>query len=543
MIKTDGKEIYISCGESCYCIPTEGGVRAAYFGRRIEPEDKLSELFLSSAPEFYVTDGEGNAKGDFEFVSAAAEEKRECSFPSLVGGKTVELTLVDKKLGIKAELFYTPYTRGAVARRCVVTNVGNKKISLRIPSAALRLSGEYQVEYCAKDGINYIGLNGDDAYGLLTLFGGKCDIKYACADGVTTVSATVDKTFALAAGESVETPETVLVRSEYGADGVMRAFHDILREFAVPSHFGGGRRRVVFAADKPAADGVDTAAEFGADAFVVPVSSPEKASAASEACKKRGVLFGARIDVTKRDLSDPAEVAEIYSEIHNITETLGASYIAFTVKPKYDYDGVLGLYALFKKIEKGHPEIIIEGVGDVALLRYTPIFGIEDTDTAFVKRGALCRVVPPSAIACYVTGESALKTEFDLCSLGALGYTPTADKSKGSRLAVRAQVFSYQDDSPLVLNGDFYFPKASGGDFALCVVSKDKSKAYAVYRRGGGDRFKFCGLDNHNLYHVRELDTVFSGAALSGVGVPVPSGLKSGDTMSFHLRQVADYEQ
>ena len=543
MIKTDGKEIYISCGESCYCIPTET-VRAAYFGKRIEPEDKLSELFGSVEPEFYITDGEGNDISDFTFVSATSTEKGECSFPTLRGDKTVKLSLSDKTLSVSAELYYTAYTRGGIARRCVITNNGDKKLSVRVPSAALVLCGEYGFTECIKSSVNYIELEGEsDAYGILTLYGGKCDISYSSEKGVTKVAVGVDKTFTILPGESVETPETVLVRSEYGADGVMRAFHDILRAEAVPARFSDNRRRVLVSSDAADPSCVDFAAEIGADALIIPVNdiTPE-VTALSEKCKKHGVFLGVRVDISDVDLSEASGITEALNRIHGVVSVLGATYLSLNVLKSRSYLGTLGLYKLVDAVCKAYPELILEGTGDAALLCYTPIFGSVDALTAFVKKGAVSRVVPPISIVCQVSGESSLKSEFDLCSLGALRYSPSVNKSQGARLAVRAQVFSYQDDSPLVLSGDTYRPAVFGGDFALSVVSKDKSKAYAVYRKGGGAALRFTGLDAHNLYHVREMNTVFSGAALMGVGVAVPPQLRQGDTLSFHLRQVADYD-
>ncbi|MCH5351415.1 MAG: GH36 C-terminal domain-containing protein [Clostridiales bacterium] len=544
MIKTDGKEIYISCGESCYCITVDDRAHKAYFGKRIEPEDKLRELFDWQEPEFFIADGDGNDISDFTFSSAETTEKSKCSFPTLRGDKTVKLSLEDKKLNVSAELYYTPYTRGGIARRCVVTNTGDKKFSVRVPIAALNLSGEYRVTECVKSGVNYIELDGaSDAYGVLALYGGKCDIAYSCDGGVTKVTVAVDKTFTLLPGEKIESPEILIVRSEYGADGVMRAVHDILRAEAIPERFAVNRRRVIVSSDSAEEGFVDLTAELGADALLIPVSSiTSKLTALSERCKKHGVFLGARVDISDIDLSSGDGADEASVRIHKAIDSLGAAFISLNVGNRRGYGSMLGMYSLIDKITKDYPEIIIDGTGDVALLCYTPIFGTVDVESAFIKSGAVYRAVPPSAIACKVSGESSLKTEFDLCSFGALRYAPSVDKSQGARLAVRAQVFSYQDDSPLAVGGDFYRPAVFGGDFALSIVSKDKSKAYAVYRKGSGSRLRFTGLDNHNLYHVREMDAVFSGAALMGVGVPIPPSLKQGDTLSFHLRQVADYE-
>ena len=77
----------------------------------------------------------------------------------------------------------------------------------------------------------------------------------------------------------------------------------------------------------------------------------------------------------------------------------------------------------------------------------------------------------------------------------------------------------------------------------MLVASKDKSKAYAVcVNAGGRARVKLRGLDERNLYHVRELGKIYSGAALVGYGIPLPEGAGKNTSFAFHLGQVADYE-
>ncbi|MDE7107660.1 MAG: GH36 C-terminal domain-containing protein, partial [Clostridiales bacterium] len=120
---------------------------------------------------------------------------------------------------------------------------------------------------------------------------------------------------------------------------------------------------------------------------------------------------------------------------------------------------------------------------------------------------------------------------FDVASLGALGYEfNPMELSDGIKRAVRAQILSYQDDARCVLRGDLYC-----NDGCRMAVRKDKSRAYAVCA-SKGERVKFIGLDEHNLYHVRELNKTFSGAALIHCGIALGEG-----THVFHILQVADW--
>lgn len=158
------------------------------------------------------------------------------------------------------------------------------------------------------------------------------------------------------------------------------------------------------------------------------------------------------------------------------------------------------------------------------------------------EKKKLSAVVPLCALGGRASAEPSLKTSFDMCALGVLSYRLDPEMlGEGGGRALRAQVFSYQDDRELIENGDLYSLSGCGG-YAAAAVSKDKSRAVAVYISGGGAaRLRFFGADEHALYHVRELDRTFSGAALVGYGIDV-SDVREGESVSFRLRQVADYE-
>ena len=135
------------------------------------------------------------------------------------------------------------------------------------------------------------------------------------------------------------------------------------------------------------------------------------------------------------------------------------------------------------------------------------------------------------------------KLRFDCATMGGLGYQfDPAMLDDGLKRAVRAQILSYQDDATAVMDGDLYH-KRFGGGYYMMSVSKDKSRAYAVcvVNKSDSERVKLVGLDEHNLYNVRETGKTYSGAALAHYGLPLPATDKK-SSFVIHLRQVADYE-
>lgn len=574
MIKTDNNIFYMTLGEGCYITRVDKDKLVhVWFGRRVEPEDDLaaldgetkeprpSEFFVDSgiagetvassdfAPDVVIDADTGERlKVDFVFDAFYVEDvKPECELPTLRGGKTLIVTLKDNALKLTARIYYTPYSRGGLTKRVVVTNGGDRTIRLRVPSGALRLAGEYEA-VSVEHPINYMGLIGEsDVYGFTLCYGGLAVMACDSGKGVTDFICEVDENVTLKPKESFSAPELLYVYSDSGRGGAARVSHDIVREFAVPERFAPSRRPIAlvcpFADEVKAKECAAVAPELGADAFVMPYApGNEKAlSKASSLCKKAGIKFGVKLTPeTELDLSDDKTVNAVFDSLKLAVKKYNAEYISLSevcaLGKSYAFTN--GMYKLLDKLATAFSEVIPECNADLGSLCYSPIAEISEKD--IISEAPLMLTLPPCVFAARVTDKKqlSLKTRFDIASFGCLGYAldPRA-LTEPMRRAIRAQVYSYQDDAQLVLNGDLYLLKNRG----FVAVSKDKSKAYAVVV-GGAGRVRFNGLDEHNIYLVRELDKTFSGAALEFYGLSVPDYSGAGETVGFHFSQVADYE-
>jgi len=344
----------------------------------------------------------------------------------------------------------------------------------------------------------------------------------------------------------------------------MRAAHDIVRENLIPEKYSAARRPIALlntlevkpgdgAGLKALCDGAVAACGLGADTYIIDLRAldiADKKTAAlavevCKACEKAGIKPGVACTAKVGGSEFIRAVKTLYASGVRHIECDGRSEAETTAAKRYD--GLLHIYGALAEIAEDCPELIIDiegsGRSDLARLCFAPYIGAACSSA---ERNA-SDAIPPCAVASRIEprldAELPLKTRFDIASVGCLTYAADPLKlDEGIARAVRAQIFSYQDDSKLVLGGDLYGADVSGAVFSM-LVSKDKSSAYAVYCNLGAPcaRLKLRGLDEHNLYYVRETGKTFSGAALVGCGLDV-SDVGAGDTATFHLRQVADYE-
>lgn len=440
-----------------------------------------------------------------------------------------------------------------------------------------------------------------EAVGLYEVFGGARDAFVRETNGVTETAFYLDfsdEPYTLDAGESLLLPEVFAVYSDCGVGGLTRAAHDIIRERLIPARYAEQRRPIVlFDPELEDLDGVDgkklsaraaAASRLGADTLLVSLGAADpddkKTAAALDravrACDEYGVKTGVWAAFEFSDMSEsgvptellrkrgrgkrafdlgkPSAVEFLYGKIKSLVGA-GVRHL------KWESDGgaisgarascykyLRGLYELFARVNADFPELTTEGGfgGDIdcGILAYCPTVGAHANATVAAADGKLAaaRQFPLCALGTYVdptAGGAPLKTRFDIASLGALSYMAELS-ALGAEItaAVRAQIFSYQDDAALAACGDLY-ALGDGDGFGMLVASKDKSKAYAVcVNAGGRARVKLRGLDERNLYHVRELGKIYSGAALVGYGIPLPEGAGKNTSFAFHLGQVADYE-
>lgn len=539
MIKIENDIFYISAGEACYIFRIENGVPMhVYFGKRVEPEDDLSALGLSGkTPELSVpTAIIDDKKTDVEFVFDSAGVNDDGDERTLV------VDLRDKKNMLKAHMYYTPNARGGIFRRVVIESASGD-VKLPLVRQALRCaSTDNIIENSGKD--TCCAVWGSHGF-LCANADGNVTIKRDGDEAVVTLENNYDLTISGCVYE-VDCPELLCVYSDNGKGGISRIFHDILREEKDDDDLSE-RSAVLFL---PKVDGFDTlkaavkaAGElgFGVVALDGGRHTRDEIYALGVACRENGLIAGLRInreciqpdsalrtgiweatdgDMCKYDNSDE-HTDRLYRAVHYSVSNFDIRYVMIDasadVSDIYVNRGKFALKNLLKyKYEDPKVHVDFGMKSEEQSKAFTECYPLE-----FVRN-----VISPEP-------TEGFKTRFDKATLGALGYEfDPLELSDGIKRAVRAQILSYQDDALTVLRGDIY-----SSDNCRMAVSKDKSRAYAVCTADGASRVKLDGLDEHNLYHVRELDKTFSGAALVNCGI----ALESSGTYVFHIRQVADY--
>ena len=530
MIKIDNDICYISAGEVCYIFTIADGVPMhVYFGKRVEPEDDLAALGLGgNVKELCVQAIVDGKKKDVDFTVTEAwiMTDDDGNNKSLV----VDLCGVNAKL--KATMYYTPHPRGGIYRRVTIKHEGSEELKLALVRQSVGCN--VQNADCKPDGFFALcGGDNGDAYGFLCPNGdGNVNVKQGTVTCDTTEAVTLYDI-----NDDVECHELLCVYSDMGRGGVSRVFHDILRE---DNSDVSERAAVLFLPKmewKEIVAAVKAAGElgFGVVALDGGMHTRDEISALSVACSENGLIAGLRINreciqetsalrtnickasdgIYKYDNSDK-HTAMLYHAVRYSLSNYDIKYVMIDApKNATSSDVARGMFALKNMIKNEFDGIRVDiGLQPNEVKAFTLYYPLW-----FIRN--IVNLDPPENF----------KTRFDVASLGALGYELNPlELSDGIKRAVRAQILSYQDDARCVLRGDVY---SNGG--CSMVVNKDKSRAYAVCA-SKGERIKLFGLDEHNLYHVRELNKTFSGAALIHCGIAVSEG-----TSVFHILQVADY--
>lgn len=495
MIGINGDIFYISAGETCYIFRIKNGVpEHVYFGKRVEPEDDLAALGCSATvPEL-------DADVPLLFEEATVDEDE--------SGKTLHIVLGDGG-AVKAHLYYTPQPRGGILRRAAVQNCGEKPVRLPTIGQSMACNGVVVSDgiFAAADGDNE---NSGDAYGFLCVRGdGSIDL----ADGRISCKRQ-GKTAAMDGKAYYECPQLLCVYSDSGRGGMSRVFHDILREMRNDGALY--ERDVALFLPKlktgDVQDAVKAAGEmgFGIVALGSEQSDDGEINVLVAACKEHGIVAGLRI-TANADSSSAADIAKRLT-----------------------------------KLDIGYAMIEISSTADIAFAARAVSEIKEKCTGVRVDYGVKSQAEGVAALSCYPMGvvrnvisplpAGDFKNRFDRATLGALGYEfDVLEASEATKRAVRAQILCYQDDALTVLRGDIYSQTENDGSCRM-AVSKDKSHAYAVCDSKRGMRVKLVGLDLYDLYHVRELNGTFSGAALIHCGIRL-----NGGTHVLHIRQVADY--
>lgn len=568
MIKIENDKIYMTAGDACYVMGIrEGKLYADHFGKRIELEDDVVALCGGGTPEFAPTVTAGGKKLEFEYAGASVLDVKPHRASALDGGKTLVVKFRAKNvLGVSAELYCTPYARGGFTKRAVVVNNSGGDIAVGVANS-LRFAKNGKLLYVTGDGDiaktdeldgtaprsvdNFIAASADGGvYGFLSVYGDGLLTAKNSADGLRVDCAECDGV-TVASGDSYMTPEVLAVFSDNGTGGMSRIFHDILREAPGGKFLKERRPIVLFCPPVPESKiqgAVKAAGELGVDVFAldIGVTSAKSLAVLVAECKEAGLKPGVKLDPFRIsgksavfgktcvktesgyscDLASDASIKELLELLEKAVKECGIEYLMIDLPRGGIQEFARGVYTVRHELRSAFGDELAVEWGIVS-------------DKLRLGR-LLC--YPPCMMRTAVELGGGLKTAFDKASVGCLCYyiDPTA-LSDDVKRAVRAQIFSYQDDAPTVVYGDIYKLASTAGDVCIMSVTKDKSKAYVVCERKNKEkpaRVKLAGLDEHNIYRVRELNKTFSGAALIYCGVP----LLNADTVCLHIRQVADFE-
>ncbi len=228
--------------------------------------------------------------GDFKYISHSiiSEKPKAEGLPTLRGGETLCVIVGDELHNIKVKLFYSVYPElDAIARRMEIENEGNESFtidraysfsvdlprksyqSITLPGAHLRerqicrrdvVQGVFTAD--SKYGVSSAQMNpfmavvskntdedNGDAYGFNLIYSGSFALKTEMGQGglVRVLGGINDFDFAweLGAGESFCTPEAVMVYSSEGLGGMSRRYHDLYRDYLMPTAFTKKPRPVV----------------------------------------------------------------------------------------------------------------------------------------------------------------------------------------------------------------------------------------------------------------------------------------------------------
>lgn len=568
MIKIENDVFYVSAGEACYIVKTDGvALLHVYYGKRVEPEDDLASLGGEYKPEFAissVTRGGKKITPRFEFAGAEVLQDKPFFGPTLDGQKTLKVSLIDKDNKLALDSYYTPYPRGGFSRRVVIKNDGDGAVKIGEVKLTVPLEFKHVVTVGAGGSIdtdsesramkNYAAVtacnadeNAGETYAFLNPF---CDGEVTAERGNSSVVCS-DGGGTIEPDGIYYSPELLTVYADTGISGSARVFHDILRECMYDG--GAGRiRTVLFLPDcdeQKATAAALSAYELGCDVIAFDGGRYSHAALAriSAECKRVGIGLGVRLSAEingdsafydgaycmKKDGGYRVNLTagsadKLVGAIGRAVESHDLKYVMLDL-PKIGPSPSLAraIYSVKHELKKSFPELKVEwglSTGDMHLGFAACYPGV-----------AVRTVVKPLP-------QDGFKLRFDCATIGELGYefNPT-ESDDGLKRAVRAQILSYQDDAPTVMNGDLYHERFDGG-YYMSSVSKDKSRAYAVcvVNKSGG-RVMLVGLDEHNLYNVRETGKTYSGAALAHYGLTLPATDKK-SSFVIHLRQVADYE-
>ena len=268
----------------------------------------------------------------------------------------------------------------------------------------------------------------------------------------------------------------------------------------------------------------------GRKQFVLDFANPEVVTYIGDAMEK--ILDEASISYIKWDMN--RSLSEVYS-LHYPADQQGTIYHRF----------ILGVYALYDRLTKAHPEILFESCAsggarfDPGMLYYAPQTWTSD-DTDAVERLKIqygtSMLYPISSMGSHVSAIpnhqlhrlTSLHMRFAVAIFGTFGYEldPLA-LTEDEKEEIRDQVRFMKKYRQLIQFGTFYRLQSpfAGTETAWMVVSEDKKQAIVGYYRVLQEinapfrRLKLQGLAPDRLYAISGKEEQEYGIELQRAGL------------------------
>jgi len=266
------------------------------------------------------------------------------------------------------------------------------------------------------------------------------------------------------------------------------------------------------------------------------------------------------LDMSRKEICDA-----IYKQVAAILKEYDISYVKWDMNRHITDNGnkehahryILGVYYLMNRLVSEFPHVFFEGCSggggrfDFGILYYMPQIWTSDDSDAIERlkiQYGTSLVYPPSSMVAHVsacpnhqTGRvTPFKTRGDVASICNFGYELNVGLlSEEEKEMIKEQTAKHKELETLIAEGDFYRIKSpfEGNTCAWQLVSKDKTKAYAVFVRVNAvpnykpEYLRLKGLDENQSYVVKQLGITVKGSTLMYAGIPILTG--SGDYKSF----------
>ena len=281
------------------------------------------------------------------------------------------------------------------------------------------------------------------------------------------------------------------------------------------------------------------------------------------------------------DFSRKEVVDHIFEQISNVLDAANIEYIkmdmnrsicdVYSAVARVQNSGMilhqymLGVYDFLERMLQRYPNLLIEGCSsgggrfDAGMLYYTPQIWCSDNTDAIERltiQEGTSYGYPISAVSAHVsavpnhqTGRmTSLYTRGVIAMAGTLGYElDLTTLTEEEKEMVKQQIKFYKENWELIHRGTYYrvdSPKKGGEYGAWNFVKEDQSEALlsVVAATAHANRpiyyAKCFGLKPDARYQCEETGNIYTGNALSYVGIPVPIVNEEYFAVQYHLSEV-----